>query len=204
MVARRREARETEVVHAFLREVSSARWSDRTEAALIAAGGSRRLVDDPDLDDEQQNEIRARALRLARGWNTDEGMFRRFPSDVAWSHGALEPAEVERLRYIDYSYWNGLSGGSRRVVDVAAALEEERVPAWLVAMGTRWCSDLAEEYRAGLVTPEIIVLGTPDLSSLVVVEGHVRVTGIVLSGVYRRRWPTAFVGTSVHATEWMP
>ena len=53
------------------------------------------------------------------------------------------------------------------------------------------------------MTPDIIVLGTPDFASLVVVEGHVRITGMVLSGVYRRRLVSAFIGTSDHAVEWM-
>lgn len=203
-MAHRREAQAAEVIHAFLREVSSARWSAQTEAALVAAGGNRQLVDEPDFSNDRENLVRADALRRARGWGANERMFSGFPTDVEWSHGELEPADIERLRYIDYSYWNALSGGSRRVVDVAETLREERVPEWLAAMGTDWCVDLAAEYRAGLVTPEIIVLGTPDLASLVVVEGHVRITGIVLSGVHLDRPPAAFIGTSPDAQEWMP
>jgi len=204
VVVSRRSARESEVVHSFLHEVSSSRWSHQTEAALVAAGGTRRLVDVPNFADEEENRIRADALRRVRGWGTNEGMFSGFPTDVEWWRGSLEPPEVERLRYVDYSYWNALSGGSRRVADVARTLQERQLPGWLAEMGTDWCFELAEEYRRGLETPELIVLATPDLESLVVVEGHVRITGIVLSGVYRSRFPKAFIGTSAHASEWMP
>lgn len=191
-------------MHAFLRELSSERWGDRTAEALVAAGGGPGLVEHPDLGDDGENAIRIEALRRARGWGTGEGMFRDFPSDIEWSHGALEPAEVERCRYIDYSYWNELSGGSRRVVDVGPTLQANRVPQWLADLGTAWCWELAAAYRAGLVTPDLIVLATPDLASLVVVEGHCRITGIVLSGVYRQRWPEAFIGVAADAERWMP
>jgi hypothetical protein len=108
------------------------------------------------------------------------------------------------LRYIDYSYWNELSGGSRLVVDVGPTLAGGRLPVWLARMGTEWCHELAESYRGGLQTPDVIVLTTPTLDPITVVEGHVRITGIVLSGVYLQRAVPAFVGISARAGEWMP
>jgi hypothetical protein len=33
---------------------------------------------------------------------------------VDWYHGVLQPDEFSRVRFIDYSYWIELSGGSRR------------------------------------------------------------------------------------------
>jgi len=204
MVAGLRRSDEAEVIHAFLREADSERWARITEAALLAAGGTRQLVDRPDFSDQRENAIRAAALRSSRGWGDDVGMFQGFPTEVDWWHGELEPPEVERLRYVNYSYWKALSGGSRRVIDVEATLRRRQVPDWLNEMGTDWCYEIAQEYASGLVIPDIIVLGTPDLSSLVVVEGHRRITGIALSGVFRQRGIGAFIGTSVGAAAWMP
>ena len=143
MVLRLRSATENEVVHAFLREVDSERWAPAVTAALKAAGGSRDVVDHPNFADDEQNSIRRQALAKARGWGHDVGMFKDFPTDVEWSHGQLEPADVERLRYVDYSYWNALSGGTRRVIDVEATIRQGRMPEWLVDIGTGWCDELA-------------------------------------------------------------
>ena len=40
-------------------------------------------------------------------------MFEDFPGQVCWIRAVLTPGELARVRYIEYSYWNELSGGSR-------------------------------------------------------------------------------------------
>lgn len=199
-----RRATEDEVIHAFLHELQSERWSDVTTSALEAAGGSALLVTNANLDDAKENAIRRAALAAARGWGQSTRMFQGFPTDVEWWHGELNTGEVERIRYIDYSYWNELSGGTRRVVEVERTLRDGTVPDWLAKMGTDWCVELAEAYRNGLHTPDIILLTTPEFDRFTVVEGHVRVTGLVLSGVHRQQAVPAFLGASASADDWMP
>jgi hypothetical protein len=46
---------------------------------------------------------------------------------VDWYHGVLQPDTLSRVRFIDYSYWNELSGGSRRPVDVLPTLRSGRL-----------------------------------------------------------------------------
>lgn len=198
-----RRVTEDEVIHAFLHEVESERWREVTTSALVNAGGSIRLVTHPNLADPKENQVRRAALAAARGWGQNTRMFQGFPADVEWWHADLAPDEVERIRYIDYSYWNELSGGSRRVVDVERTIRGGGLPDWLAQMGTDWCFDLAEAYRNGLQTPDIILLTTPEFDRFTVVEGHARITGLVLSGVHRQRPIPAFVGVSP-ASDWMP
>jgi hypothetical protein len=130
-----RPATEAEVVLAFLRgEVDSRRFGDRVRRALEGVGGLR-LVRQPDLGSDDENRARAQALAAARGWR-DAQLFEDFPATVDWSHGVLRPDALAEVRYIDYSYWNELSGGSRRPADVAATLRAGRLPTWLTDLGT--------------------------------------------------------------------
>lgn len=76
------------------------------------------MVTHPNLADPKENHVRRSALAAARGWGRNTRMFQGLPADVEWWHAELATDEVERIRYIDCSYWNELSGGSRRVVDV--------------------------------------------------------------------------------------
>jgi hypothetical protein len=104
-----RPALESEVVLAFLRgEVDSDRFGNDVRRALIDAGGLH-LVRSPDLDSEEENRARERALAAARGWR-DTQLFEGFPEKVDWYHGVLQPSDLSRVRFIDYSYWNELSG----------------------------------------------------------------------------------------------
>ncbi len=157
----RRPATEDEVILAFLAgEVESPRHGDAIRRAIEAAGGVA-LLTAPDLRSVEENAARRDALAAARGWGTGTRLFAGFPAGVAWSYGPLQPAELERVRYINYSYWVGLSGRSRRPADVPAVLASGRAPAWIRDKGTDWCYELATALRASPSVGPLILAGTP-------------------------------------------
>jgi hypothetical protein len=200
-VHRFRPATESEVVLAFLRaEVDSPRNGDDVRRALIDAGGLE-LTRNPDLNSEEENRARERALSAARGWPNTE-LFEGFPEKVEWYHGALQPDELERVRFIDYSYWNELSGGSRRPSDVLATLQAGRLPTWLTELGTSWCFEFAAQLATAQVVDDLIVMATPDLSQLVLLEGHSRLTAIFVGGLQRRLTVRAYLGLSEAIEQW--
>lgn len=197
-----RPATEAEVVLAFLRaEVESPRFGDDVRRALADVGGMG-VIREPDLDSAAENEARGRALTIARGW-PDAEVFEDFPrASVEWSHGTLPPDVLARVRFIDYSYWNELSGGSRRPADVRGTIEAGALPEWLVELGTDWPFELAERLTGTEVVDDLIVMGTPDLSRLVLLEGHARLTAIFVGGLERRLSVRAYLGVSPEIERW--
>jgi hypothetical protein len=134
--------RESEVVLTFLRgELNSGRFGDAVKNAIVEAGGID-LVANPDLDSAEENTARENALSMARGWPKAE-IFEGFPKEVEWFRGVLAPADLERVRFIEYSYWNELSGGSRRPIDVLPTLRAGKLPKWLAELDTSWCFEFA-------------------------------------------------------------
>lgn len=196
-----RPAAEPEVVLAFLRgELDSDRFGNDVKRALIDAGGLH-LVRNPDLGSDQENRARERALSAVRGWR-DAELFEGFPDTVDWYHGVLQPGELERVRFIDYSYWNELSGGSRRPADVLATLQAGRLPTWLTKLGTSWCFEFAAQLAKTQVVADLIVMATPDLTELVLLEGHARLTAIFVGGLQRRLTVRAYLGLSEAIKQW--
>jgi hypothetical protein len=196
-----RPASESEVVLAFLRgEIDSDRFGNDVRQALIDAGGLQ-LVRSPDLDSGEENRARERALAAARGWRNTE-LFEGFPQKVDWYHGVLQPGDLSRVRFIDYSYWNELSGGSRRPVDVLPTLRSGRPPTWLTELGTDWCFEFAAWLAKAEAVDDLIVMATPDLSELVVLEGHARLTAIFVGGLQRRLTVRAYLGLSAAIRQW--
>ncbi len=187
---------------AFLRaEVESPRFGDEVRRALETVGGTR-LVSEPDLGSAAQNEARERALGIARGW-PDREVFEDFPrASVGWHHGTLPPEVLDRVRFIDYSYWNELSGGSRRPADVRATIEAGELPEWLVKLGTEWPFELAQRLADTEVVDDLIVMATPDLSELVILEGHARLTAIFVGGHQDRLTVRAYLGVSPEIRRW--
>jgi hypothetical protein len=196
-----RPATEAEVVLAFLRgEADSKRFGEDVRRALVDVGGLQ-LVRRPDLTSAKENRARERALAVARGWR-DAELFEGFPEQVDWYHGVLPPDVLTRVRFIDYSYWVELSGGSRRPADVADTLRSGRLPAWLSELGTDWCFQFEARLATAEAVEDLIVMATPDLSRLVLLEGHARLTAIFVGGLQRRLTVRAYLGLSDAIGQW--
>lgn len=192
---------EAEVVLAFLRgEIESQRFGSEVKRAVLDAGGLQ-LVRTPDLSSETENRARERALAQARGWRNTE-LFQDFPEQVDWFHGDLPPDVLERVRFIDYSYWNELSGGSRRPRDVLEVLRTGTLPDWLNELGTNWCFEFAAQLETSRVVDDLIVMATPGLSELVLLEGHARLTAIFVGDLQRRLRVGAYIGVSKEIRQW--
>jgi hypothetical protein len=126
---RLRPSSEAEMVALFLRtELAAARFRDKLQALLESYGLPERVITDPDLDDDAENQARLRLLTQHREYGTRAGLFEGFPDDVRWQWMAITPAELARVRYIDYDYWVELSGGTRLAVDAAPRIRAGVAP----------------------------------------------------------------------------
>jgi hypothetical protein len=192
---------EAEVILAFLRgEIDSQRFGSEARRALLEAGGLQ-LVLRPNLDSAAENTAREQALARYRGWRSNE-VFEDFPQDVRWFYGVFPPEHLERIQFIDYSYWNELSGGSRLPKDVRRTISAGGLPEWLNDLGTDWCFEFAERLKQTRVVEDVIVMGTTDLSELVLLEGHARLTALFVGGLERELVVRGYLGVSDDILKW--
>ncbi len=171
---------ESEMVLAFLRraEIDSPRFAACYRHHLERSGATRKLIDEANLADAAEGEIRARLLRECRGYRANQYLFQRWPLDVQWRRVRLTCEEVSRLRYANHETWVTLSAGTRRVVDgarnVLTVQTRENANAGIIAV--------AEQVRTGRQYPELIACQTGE-ESPVLVEGHTRATAYVLAAI---------------------
>jgi hypothetical protein len=98
----------------LLGELTSMRFGPSVREALSAAGLSERLLTEADLADEKANRVRRELLGATRGYGQNRELFdAQFPARVRWVKAVLTSSELAHVRYMDYSYWNELSGGCR-------------------------------------------------------------------------------------------
>lgn len=126
-------------------------------------------------------------------------MFEGFRAQVSWYRARIRPAELGTVQYIDYSYWNALSSGTRLPVKAV-----ENVRAGMVVYGnsTQSFMHLAEALRTGAVFPELILVGTVPGMPLGVMEGHARLTGYFLAFECIPAELGVIVGYSPAMTDW--
>jgi len=185
------------MVAVFLRwELSSERFGPVVRDALLAHGQDEALVTDADLTDEAANRLRRSVLAATRGYGEDRELFEFFADDVRWVWARLAPADLARVRYVEYSYWNELSGGSRLPLDAARQIGAGVRP-WGVS-NERFLH-AARALARGERFPALILAGCSH-DDLVCLEGHLRLTAHALAG-----FPTeveCLVGTSPALTRW--
>jgi hypothetical protein len=188
---------EDEMVACFLLgELTSARFGAAIRRALAAAGTSERLLTEADLADPEANRARRDLLAATRGYGENRDLFAGFPREVRWIRAVLRPDELARVRYIDYPYWNELSGGSRLPGDAA-----DRIRAGVRVFGVPNGGFMAaaRAVRRGERFAPLILVGTRP-EALVCLEGHLRLTAYALA-----RFPVGvecLVGTSRAMERW--
>ncbi|MGH7910668.1 MAG: hypothetical protein ACREOV_02995 [Candidatus Dormibacteraceae bacterium] len=146
---------------------------------MSAAGLSERLLTEADLSDENENRARRDLLGAARGFRQSRDVFDEdFPAGVRWIRARLDRAELAQVRYIDYSYWIELSGGSRLPVDAARRIREG---VRVFGVSNRRFIAAARAVARGERFPPLILAGRHH-DDLVCLEGHLRLTGYALAG----------------------
>ena len=197
---RLRPGSEAEMVALFLRtELSSERFGDDLRALLERAGLPERVVTDPDLDGDAENQARLRLLTEHRGYGTRTEVFEDFPDDVGWQWMVITAAELARVRYIEYDYWVGLSGGTRLAVDAARRIRAGRTQ---FGVPNGRVLSMARAVAGGARFPPLILVTTGLGDELVVLEGHVRLTAYMLARDQMPAELEILVGSSPAMTHW--
>jgi len=162
----------------LLGELSSERFGEGIRTALDAAGQKETLITAADLSDADQNRARRAILAATRGYGENWDVFENFPARVRWVRAMLAPGELARVRYIDYSYWNELSGGSRLASDAA---QQVRRGTKVFGVSNRRLLRAARAVGRGELFPPLILAGRRR-DRLICLEGHLRLTAYALAG----------------------
>jgi hypothetical protein len=173
-----RDSSEDEMIALFLLgELTSERFGEAIGTALRAAGQTETLITAADLGDEGQNRARRAILAATRGYGENTDVFENFPARVRWVQAMLSPGELARVRYIEYSYWNELSCGSRLPSDAA---QQIRRGVSVFGVSNRRFLRAARAVERGELFPPLILAGRRR-DRLICLEGHLRLTAYALA-----------------------
>ena len=188
------------MVAVFLRgELESDRFGPAVRRALVEVGVGLRLVRAPDLSDGVENAARRHVLDATRGYEQRAGLFGGFPDGVRWEWVALTPDELMAVRFIEYSYWVELSGGSRLPPDAAWRIRDGVEPFGVPNDGF---FELADELVARPPERRLIVVGPGRPAPLVILEGHARLTAMALRPEAIPAELEVLLGTSPDIARW--
>ena len=173
-----RNSSEAEMILAFLRtEFVSDRFSAQLKKAMKTLSIDEQLLLSADLENEDENALRKDLLGEFRGYGRNKELFENFPSQIEWSMCSFSEDDLAKIRYIDYSYWNELSAGTRSPLTAA---KQVRKGVTIYGQSTEGFLQAAKYIEGGGRFQNMIIL-TADFNSFVIVEGHLRMTAYALT-----------------------
>lgn len=169
---------EAEMVFEFLRtEFYSDRFSEQLKKAMNSLSIDDQILLSANLENKEENALRKELLGEFRGYGRNQELFENFPSQIEWSICSFSKDDLEKIKYIDYSYWNELSAGTRSPLTAAKAVREGIT---IYGQSTEGFLNAAKYLEDGGLFQNMIFL-TADFNSFIIVEGHLRMTAYALT-----------------------
>ena len=183
---------EAKMISSFLlAEISSTRFTQLVMDSIVTHGRSKELVENPDLNDQEENIVRKNVLMDYRGH-----YFSGFPMDVEWNSGQLMTEEIARLKTINFDYWLNFSDNTRSLAVIANKIRS----------GIQYKSESNDIFyqiaeALGKSETEPVILVGENLDELVILEGHFRLLAHLLQDNQDRIIPT-IIGFSKNISNW--
>jgi hypothetical protein len=164
---------EHEMVCEFLKmELGSKRFGDEIRTALSDHEIKSDIITNGNLLSEHENALRAKILNRTRGYRS-EGIFENYPPTINWFWTVFNEDDLNKIFYIEYSYWNELSNYTGSPLEAAKTIQSGRT---VYDVPNDGAVEGAMKLRKGIIFPPMIFLTDIEESRFIILEGHGRMT----------------------------
>lgn len=168
-----REASEDEMILEFLKgEIKSERFQSQILEVLDNQTESTSIIEKADLNNSYENSKRKEILSIFRGYGSNTHLFENFPDISRWIYAECTCEDINKIRYINYSYWNELSKYTSSPLIAAETIREGKE---IYGISNSVSIRGVEYLEQGGSFPPIILL-TSDNEHFIILEGHSRMT----------------------------
>lgn len=176
-------------------------YSDRFRSGIVEALGDydSDLITKPNLENQNDNQLRRDILGQTRGFGRNTDLFENFPGEVTWYKAVFQKEDLSEVMYINYSYWNELSCGTRLPIHASKNIIEN---VEVFGLSNQGFHDISAVIKNGKVFPKLIFVAMNATSRVVVLEGHARLTAYYMDRKYIPDELEVFIGYSDKFSEW--
>jgi len=169
---------EDQFVQEFLaQELNSKRFGSKIRAVLEKKGFSESVITHPDFSNQEENVQRAAILGDFRGYKQNKLIFTGYPDSVQWYEATMTKEELFKIRYVNYSYWNKISNNTHKP---SIAAENIKKGILVYNEPNDQYLEAAQAFKKGVTFPRLIITANEKDGPYVVLEGHLRLTAMML------------------------
>lgn len=173
-----KQSSENEMISEFLKaELCSVRFGNKLANLLEKLKLQNSIIFKPDLLDIEENTIRRQIISKYRGYGENKDLFENFPHVEVWEWICLSNKDLEQVKYINYDYWVELSSGSRLAKKAAQNINNNIE---IFNQKNNNFINASKKLLSGVDFPPMILISNIQRESLVVLEGHLRLTAYML------------------------
>lgn len=175
--------------------------SERFKVGIIEALGDHdsSLITKPNLNDQTENQLRRDILGQTRGFGCNTDLFENFPAEVKWYKAVFQKQDLSEVMYINYSYWNELSSGTRLPIHASQNIINQIE---VYGVSNQGFLDISLAIKKGRAFPRLIFVSMNENSRVVVLEGHARLTAYFINSEYIPDEIEVFIGFSEKFNGW--
>ncbi len=175
-------------------EMWSKRFSKPLKKILRKFKQGQKIINDPHLDDKRENIIRKKILFTYR-----KELLENWPKNINWQKVIVNENDLKKIKYINYSYWNELSGGSRLAEDAIKNIFKGKT---VFGVSNRQYLEAARHVKKHGFFPKLILVSTQPGAPVVVIEGHLRLTAYLMEPQGIPNKMIAIIGYSPDFKDW--
>jgi hypothetical protein len=190
---------EAEVISVFLKgELKSERFSEKIKMAIEKLGVTNSIIQNPDLNNSQENDIRLEILEETRKYVSRKGLFGGFPQNIKWFRVEVsKDFLINEVLFINYDYWVELTNGSRLSKDAVRKIRNNEM---VYDVPYDNLLEASEYFKKNKSFDEMILVS--DGNEFVVLEGHLRLTVLALNKDILPEKISVIMGVSEDMNKW--
>lgn len=186
---------EDEMIAIFLSaEINSIRFCGDLNESLEKHKVHKKIIDKPDLKNDKENKLRKIILSEYRGYGKNIKLFENFPNEVEWEKVLLTLDDLNKIKYVNGSYWRNLSDGTRLAKIAVKKIIKNKTHKRILSAAKALSE--GEEFRP------LILVSTQKGDESVILEGHLRLTAYLIELKYVPKNLEAIIGYSPEFVKW--
>lgn len=183
----------------FKYNYDSFRFGKKLKDIIKKRGIDKKIITDPDIQNEKENKIREELMRSFNGEDIGGYLSQDFPNNIQWKLARLNKKDIKQVKYLNYSYWNELSNHKRYVIEGIKTIKKG---VEIFNQSNDIFFKAFEAFKKGAKFPPPVLIAENKESNLVAVDGHLRLTAYLFDPKYTPEKIDAYTGYSENFQDW--